>query len=616
MTNTSLPLESLLLQPTITVSTNVTTAQPQLAHYYPPSSRKVTSRKTQLRWIVQTVQKIQARNNTGGGGRSSSKRTDPIENDHTVIVHHHQNQVQQYAPVLLDGLELLSSARTQAQVLEAGRMIEAVDVCRTQPLAIQERVIKAAAMTGLLHLALTIVEHMLLVSCHLPSPICQDAMANGLRRAGRIQRLGDLLCQFGNVARAQNKSISLIAFNTYLAALCDIVTEKDGAIKQQRGENYIMGDLDLSGDTSDGKAAALDRAWYWIENLDRTVRSMAVMPDSVSYATVIQAAAFMGNQTIVDAIWKALQFRKVQPNIVAYNARLRTTNVSTSSRRTLSGFGRQKKGDQEILQVWDTEISQDRGVCPDKFSIDLLLLPLIRSGRVGDVESLLDSFIKRNSETVVSNSFTAFLYTVVAGGELASARALFEMYILPTLSPVMVGDAGGMIRMVRPTTRHFNVLIEGYRKRFQNENKESSTRNDFVNNDSANEAWSLYRLMLQSLSARPDSYTITSMMGLCQTSTELSNLLYQAVADLDIECSAVVLRAACKSICSCFNPIKLYSQINCYISKFCSDGIWQSWRRFKCSLVVFKVLSSVDENLECALRDLGQSCRNWSIVRC
>jgi Pentatricopeptide repeat domain len=511
------------------------------AHYYPPSTRKVTSRKTQLRWITQTVQKIQGRH-------SQFSYADRISDDPSVA-----------SQLLLDALEVLSTARTQAQVLDAGRLLESVNVASTQPIAIQERVVKAAAMTGLLQLAFSITEHMVHVSGHLPSPICQDAMANALRRVGRVQRLEDLLRQFGSVARSLNKSTSLIAFNTYLAALCDIVTEKDGAVQQQRGGGEFsnnMGDVDVSLVMANYKNKAFDQAWYWIEDQNRTLQCMAITPDSVSYATVLQAAAFVGNQTVIDAIWGELKVRKIQPNIVAYNARLRSTKVNSGNMiarsKNLSRPGRHKKRDQEILKVWDTEISKDPGVSPDKFSIDLLLLPLIRSGRVGDVESLLDGFIKRNSETVVSNAFTAFLLTVVAGGELATARALFEMYILPTLSPVMVGDAGGMIRIVRPTTRHFNVLIEGYRKQLTIESSEQPKNENAVQHDAAREAWSLYRLMLRSHSARPDSYTVTSMMGLCTKSLELSQLLYEAITELGIECSSVVLRAACKSL-----PVRL-----------------------------------------------------------
>ena len=207
------------------------------AHQY--SSRQVSSRKTQLRWIAQTVQKIQARGNT----------TTTAENNSNNAIANTQ---------LMRALVLLSAARTQQQVLEAGRLLEAADISHTQPVAIQERVVKAAAMTGLLRLALTLTEHMLQSNQYLPSEICQDAVCNSLRRAGRIQRLEKLLCQFGAVARAQNKQVSLVAFNTYLAALCDVVTEKDASMQRQRGDTMRL-QLDASNDDARRRTFCLCR---------------------------------------------------------------------------------------------------------------------------------------------------------------------------------------------------------------------------------------------------------------------------------------------------------------------------------------------------------------------
>ena len=530
------------------------------AHYYPSSSQqnKISSRKMQLRWIAQTVQKLIYRKNS----RSSNSLVDANSSNSSLDAESSSNIIRsnitaaRSSQLLLEGLELLCLARTQAQVTEAGRMIESANVIQTQSIAIQERVVKATAMTGLLHIAVRVIEHMVHNEQYLPSPICQDAISNGLRRAGRIQQLNQLLLQLGSIARPQNRSISLIAFNSYLAALCDIVTGKDDAVQQQRYPadktslaGYDVADLDY-------KLMALDRAWFCLSDLDRTKQTMAIVPDSVSYATVMQAAASIGNQTIVDAVWEKIRSGNVHPNIVAYNARLRSTTVMNNIGSTIGNalsksgtrLGRQKKRDQEILNVWDKEISSNPYVISDKYTIDLLLLPLIRAGRVGDVESLLDNFIKRNSESSVSNAFTAFLLTLVAGGELSTARALFEMYILPTLSPVVFSDAGGMIRMVRPTTRHFNVLIEGYRKCYQSDRFVSNSSNNetvTIMLDATVQAWSLYDVMTRSLNVRPDSYTTTSMMGLCRTSTELSNLLFQSVIKFDIECSSVVLRAAC-----------------------------------------------------------------------
>lgn len=564
--------------------------------YY--SARKIASRKSQLLWISQSVQKIQAKERIvldrhPSNATTTLQSTFSVSRSNTALDTLTQSRVvdsqlavgdchTNFNTQLVQALELLSSARTAHQVLEAGRLLDVPRICQCQPVAVLERVAKATAMTGLLHISLAIVEHMLQLEvrpvsssstattqqhahpAHLPSIICQDAICNALRQAGRINRLEQLLCQMGSVANRQNSTsqqISLAAFNTYLAALCNIATRKDATASQQQQlqqggpDSSAFGfDASVTASLALSTVDALDRAWYWIRDPVKTKGTMAVTPDKVSFATVIQAAAAIGNETLVNAIWKELRNQTVSPNIVAYNARLRSM-ISADTYRSAKRFDNlhdlrteHKKRDLEILSVWDEEISRDISVQADKYTIDLLLLPLIRCGRIGDVESLLDTFVKRHSEKVVSNSFTAFLITVVDGGELASARALFETYILPTLSPVMVGDAGAMIRMVRPMTRHFNVLLEGYRKQAHCTGFEDSNVSCDINHQqsSAQEAYVLYRMMTQAWGTRPDAFTITSMMGLCQSSTELSNLLVEAISEFNVECSSIFLRAARK----------------------------------------------------------------------
>jgi hypothetical protein len=472
----------------------------------------VAGRKAQLRWIAQTVTRIQNRieeeeeEAMDGTNRTSNFRS----------IREHINQP------IRDALSLLSSARSQDQVVEAGRILSSIDIAGTQPLNIQERIVKATAMTGLMYIALNITEIMLDLG-HFPSEICQEALSDGLRRMGRLERLEKLLIQLGQVAQSCQQRLSVVAFNTFLAALCDVGTEKDVTLPQQAVINHIH------------RIHSIALAWSYVENLHTTQQIMAVVPDAVSYATVIQAASMVGNRTLALDIWKLLKERNIQTNIVAYNAQLRIIKDGGISKEQDFVEDSTNQRDKEILRVWDNEIVVDPCVKPDKYTIDLILLPLIRTGRIGELETILDDFVKHNSEKVVSDAFAAFLLTIVGGGEVSSARALFETYVLPTLSPVMVSEAGGMIRMVRPKTRHFNALLEGYRKEKLKLNKAE-----------ADEAWGLYQLLCQSTNVRPDEYTITSMMGLCRNTTELSNLLHDATSKHDITISSVVLRAARK----------------------------------------------------------------------
>jgi len=398
--------------------------------------------------------------------------------------------------------------------LEAGRLLESLDIASTEPVEVQERVIKAAAMTGLLSLALNLMDSLLSANS-LPSDITQDALCSNLRRAGKLSSLEDILLRMGRLALEHSSTISVASFNIYLAALCDIVTEKDVTPKR---DNTSRADL-------------LRRAADWLQS-NRATAELGVTPDSVSFATVLHAAAAVGNRTMTDMLWEELRSRNIQPSIVAYNARLRIAN-------------RRGSADKKVLSVWD-EIVGDPKIKPDRYTIDLVVLPLIRAGRVGDVEDLLDRFVTSNSEKVVSNGFAAFLLTIVRGGELSTARALFDMYMLPALSRLMIGDVGSM-RLVIPTARHLNILIEGYRSCLESpySSKQDYERNVVGQGTTAfQEGWKLYDMMLQSPSIQPDSYTMTSMMGLCSSSSELTELLGQATNELSIECSSAVLRAA------------------------------------------------------------------------
>ena len=451
--------------------------------------------------------------------------------------------------IVLKGLnQLRSTARSVAQFVEAGRWLKKATLLHQQLVAVVERIVRATALTGLLQLSVRLVDQYF---AETPPPMpCQDALAQGLRQAGRVSTLERLLRQWASQSQQRPEAaycVSPIAFNTYLAALWDIYTDRDIAASQRSetsapAQSYIAQISATNGsfpfynrsppasDTATAetyKELILQRACHWLlQDEACTAQQMGVRPDTVAYATVLQAAAASTNHSLVEELWQAMTHRNVRPNIVAYNARLKSLNSQWN----------QTFGDAAILHIWDKEIVHGRSVQPDKYTIDSLLLPLLRAGRIGDLEALLDTLVQRNSETVVSQAFVAFLQTVVAGNEVASARALFETYILPTLSPVVMGDAGGMVRLVRPATRHFNTLLEGYRKQ-RMENLDAD----------AEEAWNLYRLMLSQGRVRPDAYTITIMMGLCRNSTELSELLVEAAlaSDLNISISSVVLRAAC-----------------------------------------------------------------------
>jgi hypothetical protein len=132
------------------------------------TTRTTTTRKSmaQLRLLYQSVEKIM-----------------PLE------LEQQQKQQQQMLGMqgsqsglllrlVVPALESLVKAKTSQQVIQAGRHLQetvnvALPLFRSQQIKVQvlERIAKAAAITGLFHVAINVTQH------HVPSHICQEAFA-------------------------------------------------------------------------------------------------------------------------------------------------------------------------------------------------------------------------------------------------------------------------------------------------------------------------------------------------------------------------------------------------------------------------------------------------------
>jgi Pentatricopeptide repeat domain len=565
---------------------------------HPPRDRKA---QLQLEWILYTVKKT----------HHQMQREEEQQHDiETALVASNDDLVQ--------ALQRLVHAKTSLQVSEAGRLLQdATNVLWQQHhkssnaaaaaavsastrdssfWEIQERLVKATSTTGLVNLAVNIT-HRMLQAGHLPSTMAQDAICNSLRRAGRLECLENLILQLGAMAQRQEKNeqkqqqdssptsscrnVSLSAFNSYLAAMCDIVMDHK--------KNWQLLSYSTFRNDQNSRGALMEKCWQWIGGSPTGNDSvppfcfaqLCVEPDAVSFATVLQAAASIGNETLTNLLWNEMLHRRhIQPNIVAYNARLRMA--------TKSSLQTQLERDENVVSIWQNEIEKDVHVQPDRYTIDLLLLPLTRQGRIGQVQDLLDDFVltnngnvggsnssssyaqRRRQQSLASAAFCAFFQTLVQGGEVSMAQDLFDNYLLPALSSGP-NDTQKHTQMrslvVHPRTRHFNVLLDGYRRQLLqeqqqqqqeqedawNENYRDSTLREIesskdtdIQECSYEGGWALFRLMLNQTSrqVRPDEFTFTSMMGLCTTPGELSDLLKLAVDQYNIDCSSAVLRAA------------------------------------------------------------------------
>ena len=315
-----------------------------------------SSKRNQLRWNAQSVEKI---------------LFNDMKNVTTNLMEYTTS-----CDILINGLVQLSVANHPTQILIAGRQLETLLLNRflldQVSVQVQERVVKVTSIVGLVQpLAMNIMNHMILERSYIPSEMCQEALFLCLRQLGRINQMEQTLMHLGNLATSStNKQnvivvgnqqsttndnhlsmngISLYSFNIYLACLCDLVT-KSG--------------VESGNSNSDG----IDRAWKWIQSIDiddnevnhsfnqtTTSRSMSnrislaqktlgILPDAVSYATVIQAASLMKNETLVNWIWQELSTRQINPNIVAYNAKMRLLTTKKNSIHL-------QQNDQEILKI-------------------------------------------------------------------------------------------------------------------------------------------------------------------------------------------------------------------------------------------------------------------------
>lgn len=444
---------------------------------------------------------------------------------------------------LVDVLSKLAQASTKAESIEASRQLQALPLVgssvapSTSEQAILERVIRAAALSGLDDLAWNYTVTGFLNWDMIPSSKTQDALSTALRRSGELELFKEFMTRSGNIVTRKEsvdepgqQPVSLISFNMFLACMCE---EKKPRWQRNKGTAAIVEER-------------LNEALSWLSN-DSASECLGVTPDAVSYSTVMHAAASV-NRTVADVAWTLMLQQQIIPDIFAYNARLRAVLQASKSQQS----------DQDAIFLWDDQISKQPTLTPDQYTLDFILPPLLRAGRIGDVEDLLDRFVSKNSENIVSNAFAAFLVSLIQDGELASARAIFEMYMAPSLSSVVAAIAGEM-RLVRPRTRHFNILLEGYRKQWQSHTTKKMAATDSaleavaIPKNVVNEAWDLFGLMQKS-SAKVDAYTITTMMGLCRTPDELSELLFDAFASQQIACSGVVARAAISAFGSLRDP--------------------------------------------------------------
>lgn len=519
-----------------------------------------------------------------------------------------------------------STAKTPRDIADAGTKLESLNIAQATSVDVQERIIKATAQGGLLSLSMRLLENILNESAVIPSHMAYTALLNGLRRSGRVQDMESLLNKLTEAHQSnnddtssENGGIDVVAFNTYMAALCDAAVKAYETKRPRR--------LQLTAPENQRKMADADSRSFgdYLTDAVNLLESGVAKerfclksdPDLVPYNTILTCAARIKQPSIADQVLELMQRNGFDGDIYTYNARLRLAITSGDNTNA---------DDNEALRLVE-EIMSSSYIRPDVYTIDLALVPLVRAGKLGKVLELLTEFESLESTNRVDrnryvDALGCFLTTLVKANELEFARTLFDSYVLPLIpeepsnpadslpqiinsesEPVPIGKIKtAESRRLAAFTVHFNTMIEGYR-RFNSYLAEHSTDDDddIMDEDSTRSskiltangrkksvdprqsAFDLFDMMI-SRGICPDAYTVTSMVGLQKDSVGLSKLWARSITEFQVRMTPIIYNAFITAYGKVGDPSSAAWAFYKFLSIQSQGGRRKSWNIFLGSL--------------------------------
>lgn len=557
------------------------------------------NKRTAIRWVIQGVERCLATTTNEGVTGSDKSYTRIIDAS------------------LVDSLYLMTNSYNQKDILVAEKRLEVLMTDPTLfPIEVNERVIKATAMTGLVRLSLSLLNKVFLHNetndddIGMPSPMAYTAVMNALRKIGRLDRMEEVMIKLANVSRKVSKrtgiivGVDIVSFNTYLAALCDAAvngTPFTSSFSGDISDDKEFETFNFTSLVSSTTSSSSDKYLYKVINLLRgdTARRQYALetdPDIYSYNQILNAAAkyslFLNSdnqivQSIIASCIKGMNDRGIKPDILTYNARLQAILATTSN------------GEEDAIQLYD-QILSDTNVAPDQYTINFMLMPFIHNGQCDDVWSMLNNFFNMNVEEknlMVSSAFEAYLVTLVDNGEIKFAREVFQSFFLQ-LPKKQQSKRMQLSRLVHvmdneettkddkislmdtmkmksisqrdiepntllpPKTRHFNILLGGYSKAYQDiVSKTGKSLNLVTSKDGwsvstatstiIQNAFQLLDVMLD-IGVPLDAFSVSSLMSLPYSSSEdITSLLLRVEPEMMTELNP----AAYRSIISAYGKI-------------------------------------------------------------
>jgi len=579
---------------------------------------------------------------------------------------------------LVDALYLLVNSKHQKETIDAGKRIQvlmrvgrggaaAAGVASASSggadfsVEVVERVIKATSMVGLISLSLDLLTSLLREGCDtLPSAMCYTAVLNALRKNGRIDRLEETLTELANASRrirrkyaqegvqsmqekfdldsssndSNNTAIDIVAFNTYLASLCDAAVNQLPFLSTESVDMNIFDDgmssfhIDVqkfndsspkheqNKNQSNNTTSPSEKYLYKALNLlkhdnAKTKFSLAQDPDLLSYNTILTAAAKCSKNNnakkfirpVTEACLRWMNERGITGDVFTYNARIQVASASSTTEAYDSVQGHLSKAEKEAIKLID-ELISDPTLQPDRYTINLALIPFLHAQRRDEIWHLLEKFyhsnMSSNNVKIITSGFEAFLNTLVKHGEVDFAREIFESFLLPEpmrkirvieskpkqrmqLSnevKVMKLEATsystkdqqqqppyGALKRPSPSTRHFNILLGGYSKSYQsallrsknaifqdvNGTSNKNTLNFESRDDEAvskpidhlveaRKAYKLLDIMLE-IGVPLDGFSLSSLMSFPSTTEQITALWKRIEPELNTDLNPAAYRS-------------------------------------------------------------------------
>ena len=455
------------------------------------------NRRTSIKWVIQGVEKCLAEEGEpqyGGKPRYSYRRRIDAS--------------------LVDALYLMANANSQKDVLDAEKRIKVLLKNPSEfPVEVTERVIRATSVAGL-SLSIDLLKLLLKGDdvAALPSSIAYVSVLSFLRKIGRIDRLEETLADLANVSRRiqmknpSQSGIDIVAFNTYLGAICDAAvagrpfsSSSDNVIEELDSNLFNFTNFN---NTLDGTTPS-EKYLYKGLNLLRgdVARKKFALdgdPDIYSFNSLLTAVAKCSKPgrnllSITDSCLFTMKKQGIECDTLTYNARIQAAIAAN-------------EGDRAIQLI--DELLASPKLDADRYTINLALMPFVKSGRKGQMLALMKDFYEMNAgknNRIIVSAFEAFLNTLVQNDEVGLARDVFDAFFLSIPKDRM------QLTGIRPnpTTKHFNIMLGGYGK-----------------TGDALKAFELFDIMLD-IGLPLDGFTVTSLMMHPISTEKITSLLSQ-----------------------------------------------------------------------------------------